>query len=222
MSAWLSAPAALYVVSCSGREKWMQHNSTLLKEAADLLHKAFGTEHVLGADGPYACMAAIELPGGLPLAASASDAQHLQRILRERFKIEASPGSLPHACSSAEVVSLQCDGLQPELSHAGLPCSISPVSQSKESGAGASSRETLGSRCAQVPISAWEGALWARISAQYYNQLVDYKRLAKAVMLLVKEAQRNAAAVGTSWRSEDFQERLTAEVGTNGFAMEHE
>ncbi|CAK0779160.1 hypothetical protein CVIRNUC_004708 [Coccomyxa viridis] len=161
MSAWLSAPAALYVVSCIGREKWMQHNSALLKEAAGLLRTAFGTEHVLGADGPYACMAAIELPSGLPLSASAPDAQHLQRILRERFRIE-------------------------------------------------------------VPISAWEGALWARISAQYYNQLADYKRLAKAVMMLVKEAQRNTAAGGTSWRSEDYQERLAAEVGTNGFAMTHQ
>ena len=101
MSAWLSAPAALYVVSCIGREKWMQHNSALLKEAAGLLRKAFGTEHALGADGPYACMAAIELPSGLPLSASAPDAQHLQRILRERFRIEASPGCTPPSCSSA-------------------------------------------------------------------------------------------------------------------------
>ena len=88
--------------------------------------------------------------------------------------------------------------------------------------AGASTRERSGSGCAQVPISAWEGALWVRISAQYYNQLVDYKRLAKAVMVLVKEAQQNTAAGGTSWRSEDYQERLAAEVGTNGFAATHE
>ena len=121
MSAWLSAPAALYVVSCIGREKWMQHNSTLLKEAAGLLCKAFGTEHALGADTPYACMAAIELPSGLPLSTSAPDAQHLQRILRERFKIEASPGCMPHSCSSAGVPPLQCDGLQSEGCHAGTP-----------------------------------------------------------------------------------------------------
>ena len=79
----------------------------------------------------------------------------------------------------------------------------------------------MGSWCVQVPISAWEGALWARISAQYYNQLADYKRLAKAVMALIKEAQRNTAAAGTSWRSEDYQERLAAEVGTNGCAVTH-
>lgn len=119
MSAWLSAPAALYVVSCIGREKWMQHNSALLKEAAGLLRTAFGTEHVLGADGPYACMAAIELPSGLPLSASAPDAQHLQRILRERFRIEASPGCMARSCSSAGVPAHQCDGLQVEGSHAG-------------------------------------------------------------------------------------------------------
>lgn len=48
MSAWLSAPAALYIVNCVGREKWTVHNHKLLKEAASLLHRAFDTEHVLG------------------------------------------------------------------------------------------------------------------------------------------------------------------------------
>ncbi len=48
MSALLSVPAALYIVNGIGREKWMLHNAKLLKKAAALLHKAFGTEHVLG------------------------------------------------------------------------------------------------------------------------------------------------------------------------------
>ena len=65
-------------------------------------------------------------------------------------------------------------------------------------------------------MSAWEGKLWVRISAQYYNQLPEYQKLAGAVMALVREGARNAGE--TSWRSEDFQERLAAEVGTNGFA----
>ena len=121
MSAWLSAPAALYVVSCIGREKWMQHNSTLLKEAADLLRKAFGTEHALSADGPYACMAAVELPSGLPLLATAPDAQRLQHILRERFKIEASPECMPPSCSIAGLLPNPCGGVQSERSHAGVP-----------------------------------------------------------------------------------------------------
>ena len=64
-------------------------------------------------------------------------------------------------------------------------------------------------------MSAWEEKLWVRISAQYYNQLPEYQKLAAAVMALVKEGERNAGE--TSWRSEDFQERLAAEVGTNGF-----
>ena len=66
-----------------------------------------------------------------------------------------------------------------------------------------------------MPVSAWEGRLWVRISAQYYNQLPEYQKLARAVMALVKEGARNAGE--TSWRSEDYQERLAAEVGTNGF-----
>ena len=48
MSAWLAVPAALYIVKCIGREKWMLHNAKLLKKGAALLHQAFGTEHVLG------------------------------------------------------------------------------------------------------------------------------------------------------------------------------
>ncbi len=48
MSALLSVPAALYVVNGIGREKWLLHNAKLLKEAAALLHKAFGSENVLG------------------------------------------------------------------------------------------------------------------------------------------------------------------------------
>lgn len=68
----------------------------------------------------------------------------------------------------------------------------------------------------QVPVAAWEGKLWVRISAQYYNEPSEYQRLARAVMLLVKEAERHGAGE-TSWRSDDYQERLAAEVGTNGF-----
>ncbi len=70
-----------------------------------------------------------------------------------------------------------------------------------------------------MPISAWEGKLWVRISAQYYNQLPEYQKLAGAVMALVKEGERNAGE--TSWRSEDFQERLAAEVNTNGLTPSH-
>lgn len=48
MSAWLSVPAALYVVNCIGRDRWSKHNQELLKKATYLLHRAFGTEYVLG------------------------------------------------------------------------------------------------------------------------------------------------------------------------------
>lgn len=68
----------------------------------------------------------------------------------------------------------------------------------------------------QVPIAAWEEKLWVRISVQYYNQLSEYQKLARAVTLLIKEAEGNAGE--TSWRSDDYQERLAAEVGTNGTA----
>jgi selenocysteine lyase/cysteine desulfurase len=35
--------------------------------------------------------------------------------------------------------------------------------------------------CAQVPVSCWGGRLWVRVSAQLYNELEDYRRLAAAV-----------------------------------------
>lgn len=34
---------------------------------------------------------------------------------------------------------------------------------------------------AQATISCWDGRLWVRVSAQYYNELDDYRRLADAV-----------------------------------------
>lgn len=40
-----------------------------------------------------------------------------------------------------------------------------------------------------MPIACWEGRLWARISAQYYNCLDDYQALADAVRDLVLEGQ---------------------------------
>ena len=48
MSAWLSVPAALYVINCIGRDRWSKHNQELLKKATYLLQRAFGTEYVLG------------------------------------------------------------------------------------------------------------------------------------------------------------------------------
>jgi isopenicillin-N epimerase len=33
----------------------------------------------------------------------------------------------------------------------------------------------------EVPVIAFAGALWARISAQIFNELADYERLAEAV-----------------------------------------
>lgn len=43
--------------------------------------------------------------------------------------------------------------------------------------------------CAQVPIACWEGRLWARISAQYYNTLEDYQALADALKDLIFEGE---------------------------------
>ncbi|EIE25754.1 PLP-dependent transferase [Coccomyxa subellipsoidea C-169] len=39
----------------------------------------------------------------------------------------------------------------------------------------------------EVPVACWEGRLWVRISAQYYNTLEDYQALADAVRELISE-----------------------------------
>lgn len=41
----------------------------------------------------------------------------------------------------------------------------------------------------QVPVVCWEGRLWARISAQYYNTMADYQALANAVRQLCSEGK---------------------------------
>ena len=41
-----------------------------------------------GADADNACMAAVELPASLPLAATVADALYLHEVLQTRFKIE--------------------------------------------------------------------------------------------------------------------------------------
>ena len=33
----------------------------------------------------------------------------------------------------------------------------------------------------EVPVLPWQGRLWARLSAQVYNELSDFERLADAV-----------------------------------------
>lgn len=33
----------------------------------------------------------------------------------------------------------------------------------------------------QIPVACWEGKLWVRISAQFYNELADYQALADAI-----------------------------------------
>ncbi|CAL8469935.1 g9477 [Coccomyxa elongata] len=128
VSAWLAVPAALRVMHAVGMDAWRQHNSSLLRDAVSLLSQALNTDHVIGADADGACMAAVELPASLPLAATVADALYLHELLQTRFKIE-------------------------------------------------------------VPIACWEGQLWARISAQYYNCLGDYQALADAVRELVLEGQ---------------------------------
>ena len=47
---------------------------------------------------------------------------------------------------------------------------------------------------AQVPIACWGGRLWVRISAQLYNELADYQRLADAVRELRHGEPASAAA----------------------------
>ena len=41
---------------------------------------------------------------------------------------------------------------------------------------------------AQVTISCWGARLWVRVSAQYYNELGDYRRLADAIAELRSSA----------------------------------
>ena len=43
----------------------------------------------------------------------------------------------------------------------------------------------------EVPITCWAGRLWARVSAQIYNELAEFEQLAEAVCRLRGHAQAN-------------------------------
>jgi isopenicillin-N epimerase len=43
----------------------------------------------------------------------------------------------------------------------------------------------------EVPISLWDGALWVRISAQIYNNMADYQRLADAIQAMGTDRRRS-------------------------------
>lgn len=56
-----------------------------------------------GDDADEACMAAVELPSTLPLAASVADAAFLHELLRTRFKIEVRKCAPLKSCMHAAV-----------------------------------------------------------------------------------------------------------------------
>ena len=49
----------------------------------------------------------------------------------------------------------------------------------------------------EVPVLAMLGALWVRISAQVYNSLAEYRRLAEAVLEVAARGLLAAAAPGS-------------------------
>lgn len=65
-----------------------------------------------------------------------------------------------------------------------MPCSGRPPSAQLAGSVHAALRSR---HAIEVPVAYAAGRLWCRISAQIYNELADYRRLAEAVLQLAAE-----------------------------------
>jgi isopenicillin-N epimerase len=116
-SAWLAIPAAIDFHVSLGGPSLRAHNTTLARDAANLLAQRWRSERATP-DPLTGSMAAVRLP--VSGAATPQRALELRRLLFDRHRIE-------------------------------------------------------------VAINPFGGALWVRISAQAYNELSDYERLAQVL-----------------------------------------
>jgi isopenicillin-N epimerase len=152
---WLTATASLAFLEALGPADVVKYNHGLVKQAVHVLTKAWGPGLAvlgIGADGSTAGMAAVQLPAGLSVPAGTMAA-----AATEATGTTAAAAARGGSCSSQE------------------PLPYTPA------GAAALNLLLRHDHHIEVPVACMEGRLFVRISAQVYNRLGDYQRLAEVV-----------------------------------------
>lgn len=168
-TAWLSVSACVDVMKALGLQKVAQYNHNLVKEAAQFLLKAWGTEMKLGVgrDGRTAGMVALQLPWPLRCT-SHSDSS-----------LDGSSNGYGSATGSVAV-----NGVAEQSTAAGG--GTSAEGQPTAADAAALNKLLRQEYKIEVPVTCVENMLFCRISAQIYNNMQDYQRLADVVLELVQ------------------------------------
>lgn len=166
-TAWMSVSACVDVMNALQPQRVAEYNHNLVKQGAALLQKAWGTEIAVGVgkDGRTAGMVAVQLPWPLKLTNSYSD---------------SSVVANGHTSASAAVNGVADGHVNGVADVARQPTPADAVALNKLF------RQVYR---IEVPVACVEGMLFCRISAQIYNNIADYQRLAGVVLELACRAE---------------------------------
>jgi isopenicillin-N epimerase len=180
MTAWLAVDACISVLQLLQPEEVSRYNHNLVKDGTKLLQQAWGTELALGIaeDGSTAGMVAVQIPWPLALVSTSSD---------ENSSNPRQDGP------AAAVVQVNRGHTAGQREHqAGQ--SAEQLSVPTAEAAVALNKLLRNKYKIEVPVACVAGMLWCRISAQIYNSLQDYQRLADVVQQLTLQADDAAAS----------------------------
>lgn len=159
-----------------GPHRVARYNHDLVKQAAQLLQQAWGTQLAVGVgkDGSTSGMVAVQLPWPLEIPCTSSN--------------DSTSSEKNAAAATAAVVRVAVNGVVADAGklHAnGAAGSLAPPTPAHAAALNKLLREQY---LTEVPVACVAGSLWVRISAQIYNSLDDYRPLANAVLQLQQAA----------------------------------
>lgn len=184
MTAWLSVPACLSVLGALQPQEVAHYNHGLVKQATALLQQAWGTQLVLGLrlDGSSAGMVAVQLPWPLYLHQHSSNSNGYSSDPSAAVTSKTSSSTASHAVYGS------CKGLDGSASRAEAQEGGHDAGKALTgpTSADATALNKLLRECykIEVPVACVEGKLFCRISAQIYNSMEDYARIADVVCRL--------------------------------------
>eukprot|EP00878_Enallax_costatus_P026672 GHUV01028638.1.p1 GENE.GHUV01028638.1~~GHUV01028638.1.p1 ORF type:complete len:226 (-),score=48.47 GHUV01028638.1:400-1077(-) len=167
-TAWLSVSACIQVMQALQPLEVAQYNHSLVRQAAQLLLKAWGTQIELGVgkDGSTAGMVAVQMPWPLRGTSNNNSSGRCSCASSNGCTSDAPPV----AVNGVAIDRKDTVGVQPTSADAAALNMLLRQQYKIE-----------------VPVACIEGMLFCRISAQIYNNIQDYQRLADVVLELAQQ-----------------------------------
>ena len=165
-SSWLAIPAAFDFMDRFGEGAVRQHNHELIRKAVTLLADMWEFR-VTTPDAMTAAMTLVPAPEGLPYPATDEGRARFEVDLKDQYKIMVNPSFASDS---------QGGRFADSESQAG--CS-QPLT-----GTASQAQPTRPHGVCNKPLSAHDGKIWLRITAQIYNSVEDYEKLGNAVLAL--------------------------------------